>query len=134
MVPSQGNIHADDSNIQLLILFLVTIPARPLVSNLLIFIASLWGQWDNRMALNTDRLGDYLAQVNIVKLLHTLTFRCFCLLGFLNSSMDLVFHGFVSQSDQPYRASFMLFAASIYIKIYQRLMLKHCLTNLTRIG
>ena len=61
MVPSQGNIHADDSNIQLLILFLVTIPARPLVSNLLIFIASLWGQWDNRMALNTDRLGDYLA-------------------------------------------------------------------------
>ena len=70
MVPSQGNIHADDSNIQLLILFLVTIPARPLVSNLLIFIASLWGQWDNRMALNTDRLGDYLAQVNIVKLLH----------------------------------------------------------------
>ena len=61
MFPSQGNIHADDSNIQLLVLFLVTIPARTLVSNLLIFIASLWGQWDNRMALNTDRLGDYLA-------------------------------------------------------------------------
>ena len=66
MVPSQGNICDDDSNIQSVILCLVMIPARPLI-----FITSLWGQWDSRLALDRDRLWDYLAYGNLVRLLHS---------------------------------------------------------------